>query len=160
MRRSFWIIALFFWVMGAPNARADSYADASFTCDTSCVDVPTDPLVTFPGPTIPVNFYGENFDVTLDPSDQGADTYTWGVGSNGSSWDFVITDTTNGKSDTSGWFTDGSYGKPYGSGSVCFTPPPPCVPTPEPGSGSLMLLGVGTAFLAWRIVGHSRPQAA
>lgn len=162
MRKSLWtwVLALLIGLVVTPRAHADSYADASFTCATSCVDVPADPLVTFPGPTIPVSFFGQNFDVTLDPSDQGTDTYTWGVGSNGSSWDFVITDTTDGKSDTSPWFGDGSNGKPYGYGSVCFTPPPPCVSTPEPSSASLLLLGVGLAFLAWRFMGRSHPQAA
>ena len=157
MRKSVWIVALlFFWVIGAPKVQADEYADATFTCDTSCVDVPTDPWVSFPSPTIPVNFFGQTFNMTLNQWDQPGDTYAWGVGSNGSSWDFVITDTTNGKSDTSGWFAYGSYGNPYGSGTVCFAP----VPTPEPSSASLLLLGVGILFLAWRIVGHSRLQTA
>lgn len=153
MRKSVWVIALFFLAIGAPNAHADSYADATFTCDASCVDVPTDPVVTFPGPTIPVSFFGETFDITLDPSDEDTDTYTWGVGLNGSSWDFVITDTTNGESDTSPWFADGPDGTPYGSGSVCFTS------VPEPSSGSLLLLGVGITLLALRFMGRSHLQA-
>ena len=155
MRKCLWMLALLIGLVVTPRAHADSYADASFTCDSSCVDVPTDPLVTFPGPTIPVSFYGQGFDITLDSSDKGTDTYTWGIDTKGSSWDFVITDTTNGKSDYSPWFADGSHGKPYGSGSVCFTPPPPCVSTPEPSSGGLLLLGVGLALLAWRFVGRS-----
>lgn len=155
MRKCLWMwMALLMGLVVTPRAHADSFADASFTCDSTCVDLPTDPLVTFPGATIPVTFFGQNFDITLDPSDKSTDAYTWSIGSNGSSWDFIITDTITGKSDTSPWFADGSNGQPYGNGSVCFTP------VPEPSSGSLLLLGVGIAVLALRFTGRSHLRAA
>lgn len=155
MRKCLWMwMAVLMGLVVAPRAHADSFADASFTCDSTCVDLPTDPLVTFPGATIPVTFFGQNFDITLDPSDKSTDAYTWSIGSNGSSWDFIITDTITGKSDTSPWFADGSNGQPYGNGSVCFTP------VPEPSSGSLLLLGVGIAVLALRFTGRSHLRAA
>jgi len=150
MRKWLWIMALLFGVVGAPNAQADSSLDATFTCTTSCVSVPTDPSVQFPGPTIPVIFFSETFNVTLNTLDNSTDSYTWGVGSTGSSWYFVINDITNGTSDPGPGFAIGGSGTPYGSGCVYFTTPPTA--TPEPGSGSLMLLGVGIAFLLWKFM--------
>jgi|SRR5208283_884915 len=143
MRKWLWIIALFFGVVGAPNALADSYVDASFTCTTSCVSVPTDPTVSFPSPIIPVNFFSETFNMTLNALDNATDTYTWGVESTASSWYFVTNDITNGTSDTGPSFAIGGSGTPYGSGYVCFTPGP----TPEPSPSALLLPGIGLMFV-------------
>lgn len=157
MRKWLWIMALLFGVVGAPNAQADSSLDASFTCTTSCVSVPTDPSVQFPGPIIPVDFFSETFNITLSVLDNPTDTYTWGIGLTGSSWYFQIDDITSGTSDTGPSFVIGGSGTPYGSGSVYFTVGPTA--TPEPSSGTLMLLGVGIAFLVSKFMGHSRTQA-
>jgi len=155
MRKSLWILVLLAGVVVAPNAHGQTDADVSFTCATACVSMPTDPLVTFPSPTIPITFFSETFSMTLDPSDKPTDTYTWDVGSSGSSWYFEIDDDTDGIFDRGPWYEIGGFGAPYGNGDVDFT----CLPTPEPSSGSLMLLGVGIAFLAWKFMGRSRPQA-
>jgi len=158
MQKSLWLLALLVGVVVAPNAQAQTDADVSFTCATSCASMPTDPFVTFPSPTIPITFFSETFNVTLDPSDSPTDTYTWGVESTGSSWYFLIDDNTDGIFDKGPSYSFGGSGAPYGSGGVYFT----CLPTPEPSSGSLMLLGLGIALVSWKwiFMGRSRSQAA
>jgi hypothetical protein len=136
----------------APKAHADTYTDASFTCTSSCVDVPVDPPVTFPSPTIPVIFFGQTFSITLNNFDRDTDTYTWGVGSSGSDWYFLIQDITNGLSNIGPSYQIGNSGTPYGNGGVYFTS------TPEPGSGILLLLGLAVGFLVWKFKDRSDPQ--
>ncbi|HTZ75556.1 MAG TPA: PEP-CTERM sorting domain-containing protein [Candidatus Aquilonibacter sp.] len=136
----------------APAAHADTYTDASFTCTSSCVDVPVDPPVIFPSPNIPISFFGQTFSITLNQLDQDTDIFTWSVGTNGSSWYFLIDDITKGLFDIGPSYTIGNSGTPYGGGGVYFTT------TPEPGSGMLLLLGAGIMFLAWKFRGNGRPQ--
>jgi len=153
MRKSVWILALLVGAFGASSAYADSF-DASFTCTTSCVDVPTDPGVIFPGPIIPISFFNQSFTITLNNYDNPTDTFDWSIGTNGSNWDFVITDVTNGYSNSGPSYQyDPSGGTPYGNGCVNFNT------VPEPGSVALLLLGVGMVFVARKRMGQSIFQA-
>jgi len=153
MRKPLWILALLVGALGASSAYADSF-DATFTCTTSCVAVPTDPAVNFPGPIIPVLFFSQSFTITLNNLDTPTDSFMWSIGTNGTGWDFVITDVTNGSSNTGPTFQLGpSGGTPFGSGSVDFNT------VPEPGSVALLLLGVGMVFVARKRMGHSISQA-
>lgn len=157
MRKWLWIAALLFGVVGVPNAQADSSLDATFTCTSSCVSVPTDPPVSFPSPIIPVDFFSQTFTIELNALDNATDSYTWGIGLIGSTWYFQINDITNGTFNVGPSYTIGGSGTPFGSGCVYFTSGP--TPTPEPSSGSLMFLSVGIAFLVWKFMGRRRPQA-
>jgi len=152
MRKSAWILVLFFWAIIAPAAHADTVEDASFTCDTTCVSVPTDPPVTFPSPNIPINFFNQSFNIILNSLDHSSDTYTWGVGLNNSNWFFEINDLTNGQCDYGPSFSYGGSGAPYGGGGVYFNCP---TTAPEPSSVSLLLLSLLAAFVLRKFL---RPQ--
>lgn len=153
MRKSIWILALLVGAFGASSAYADSF-DASFTCTTSCVDVPTDPGVSFPGPIIPISFFNQSFSITLNNFDNPGDNYNWNVETNSSGWWFVITDVTNGYSNSGPSFQFGpSGGTPYGSGCMNFTS------VPEPGAMVPLLVGVLMVFVAWKRMGQSISQA-
>jgi hypothetical protein len=155
MRKSLWIIALLLAATCAPNALADSF-DATFTCASSCASVPTDPLVTFPSPTVPVSFFSENFNITLNQWDAPTDTFTWQIGTISSSWFFEIDDLNTGKHDTGPSFSFGQGNPaPWGSGNVNFD----CVYVPEPTSIALLLLGLATVFVAHRRLRHGLVQA-
>lgn len=160
VRKSLWIVGLFLAVLitgfSAPSANADTAADVSFTCSTSCAGVPSDPLVTFPSPNIPINFYGQDFNVILNSLDKSGDTYTWEVESNGSNWYFLINDLTDGFSDQGPSFSISQFGDPFGNGGVEFKG----VATPEPSSASLLLVGLGVAFLAWKLRERNGQAAA
>jgi hypothetical protein len=156
MHKFLWILALVVAAVMAPSARADSF-DASFTCTGSCVDVPTDPGVYFPGPTIPISFFSQLFTITLNDFDNPTDFFTWNIQTNSSSWSFVINDVTNGWSNSGPSF---SYGQgqnaPYGNGCVNFNN----VRAPEPNSMALALLGVGMVFAARKRIRHSISQTS
>ena len=154
MRKYLWFVLLLGVVLVPTTARADSYADASFTCTGSCVDVPVDPPVTFPSPTIPVSFFGQTFSITLNQLDQDTDIYTWSIVTSGSDWSFLIDDITKDLLDLGPSYVIGNSGTPYGNGGVYFTS------TPEPSSGILLLLGAGLMFLAWKFKGYRRPQTS
>ena len=154
MRRLLLIVALLFGVICAPRAYADTF-DATFTCDSICVDTPADPPASFPSPTFPVNFFHHSFSMTLNALDKATDKFTWGVVLSASGWEFVIHDLTNGTTDTSQWFAFDKYGNPYGSGQVLF----PSVATPEPNSSTLLLLGLGIGLLVWKFRGYRRVQS-
>jgi hypothetical protein len=147
MRKSMWVVVLFVAaVVGAPSAHADSFADVSFTCAASCTSVPTDPLVSFPSPTIPINFFSQQFNMTLNSLDKSSDKYSWEVDWTDSSWFFVINDITNGLRDSGPGFSFDLFGKPHGDGDVNFD----CVSAPEPSSASLCFVGLGIALLGWK----------
>jgi len=158
MRKSFWIIALLALLLaatGAPSARADSF-DASFTCTGSCVSVPTDPFVSFPSPTIPVFFFSQSFNITLNLLDAPTDTFTWQVGTTSSSWYFEINDVNTGAQNVGPSFSLApGNSAPWGSGGVNFD----CVTVPEPNSIALLLLGVATVFVLRRRMRLALPQA-
>ena len=148
-------MALLLAVTGAPSAQADSF-DASFTCTSACVSLPTDPPVSFPSPIIPISFFSESFTITLNAFDNPADTFTWGIGSTGSNWYFEINDVTNGRSDDGPSFSFGpGNSAPYGSGCVNFSQ----VAMPEPSSIALLLLGVGIVFVSRKRIRQGFHQA-
>jgi len=151
MRKTIWILALAAAALCVPAARADSF-DASFTCTTSCVDVPTDPVVTFPSPTIPIFFFGQTFTITLNALDTPHDSFQWSVVQSGSFWYLLITDLTNGSSNYGQSFSiGGSNSAPFGSGGMWFTDN---VAAPEPSAGFLLVLGVGAVLLLWKLRGR------
>jgi hypothetical protein len=148
-------MALLVAVVAAPSAYADSF-DASFTCTSSCVAIPTDPAVWFPSPIIPISFLSESFTVTLNAGDTPTDAFTWEIWSGPSTWDFRISDLTNSTSDDGPSFGfDSHQGAPFGSGNVCFNH----VTAPEPGAFGLMLLGLGLVFAGRKRLSQGIPQA-
>ena len=150
MRKTFWVVGLLLVVAVAPAARADSF-DASFTCTAACASVPTDPVVWFPSPIIPISFYSKTFTVTLNSGDSPTDKYTWGIGSNSSNWYFQINDVTTGWSDSGPSFGFDQWNPaPFGSGCVNFDH----VLAPEPYSGALLLLGIACILLVRRRMRH------
>jgi hypothetical protein len=155
MRKSSWVVALLLVAINAPGVWADSF-DASFSCTTACVAVPTDPAVTFPSPTIPISFFSQSFTITLNAFDNPTDDFTWGIGTDSSGWHFEINDLTTGWSDDSSSFSFGQDGTPYGNGCVYFDHQS----MPEPSSLALMLLGIGIVFLARRRLRQSLPRAS
>ncbi|HVN07463.1 MAG TPA: PEP-CTERM sorting domain-containing protein [Patescibacteria group bacterium] len=156
MRKAIWILALAVAVLYVPTARADGF-DASFTCDSACSDVPTDPYVTFPGPTIPISFLGQSFSMTLNLFDKAGDQYAWTIGIKGTAWYLIITDLTNGLSDFGQSFSFGGNA-PFGGGTVHFDNLP--ANAPEPSSTELLLLGVGMLFAVWKLKQRGLPQAS
>jgi len=153
MRKSIWILVLAAAALCVPTARADGF-DASFTCTNSCIDVPTDPLVIFPSPTIPISFFSQTFTITLNSLDAPTDHYQWSVVLNGSVWSLLITDLTRGTSNGSSWFSWGSNPAPYGSGDMNFDS------VSEPSSISLLLLGLGMLLVVQKFVRRGLPQAS
>ena len=93
-------------------------------------------MVSFPSPTIPINFFSQQFNMTLNSFDLPTDNYTWGVGTSVSSWFFIIDDLTDGKIDDGPSFNFGNFGQPYGSGDVNFD----LTSAPEPNSARSHLI--------------------
>lgn len=159
---------LLFAMIGAPNARGDSYTP-TFSCEgpsyepyLTCPEFgapPTAPDVAFPSPTIDVSTRptfpsSPVFDITLASADLPTDVYFWGIDtgqepcSSGLCWvsTFGITDQTTGLTDS--MIEQGvSFGDPtYGlRGSLTFSPV--SAATPEPPPVILMLLGVGLLLM-------------
>lgn len=160
MRKLLWVVGFFLLptLLGilAPGAKADAVVDVSFTCSSSCAAVPTDPAVFFPSPTIPINFFSQQFNVTLNSLDKSSDQYSWQIDWTASSWYFVINDLTDGFGNAGPSFGFGQFGKPFGNGDVDFN----CVATPEPSSAALLLVGLGVAFLAWKFKDRNGRVAA
>jgi hypothetical protein len=164
MRKSWWIMLAVFAAaaVSAPNARADSFA-ATFTCNGTCLSTPTAPDVTFPSPAeIDVTWDGAIFDISLlGTGDLATDTYQFTAAqelqSSGTEvMVFNILDETTG-------IVSGATPLPIlhtktfdsDAGSLTFT----AVPTPEPGSLALMLLGVGLVFVMRRQNSRGHQQA-
>jgi hypothetical protein len=78
MKKSLWIIALLFVVIGTPNAHATSYT-ATFTYTGACAGgIPTAPDVSLPRITITETWDGFTGGVDLFfPFDSPADIYKW-----------------------------------------------------------------------------------
>lgn len=141
-------VLLLFVMIGAPNARADSY-DPVFTssCPQCAGFVPTAPAVSFPSPT--------EIDLTLDRTSFGAfpipspdapgDTYSWSyqaLFSESTSDTITISDLTDGQTVTE-TFLGGPVPGDNG-GSLVFSPASSAAPEPTP--ILLMLLGAGLIF--------------
>jgi hypothetical protein len=158
MRKSLWIIlAALFVAIGAPTASAETMYDATFTCyPEPCASVPTAPDVPFPSPTLDITLLGAFFSVALNSSDLPDDNYVWNLQFKDSTGhggpaipEIAISDVTKGTAGDIGQTSDpliGSSANEEGCltfTSTCPLPIPPPVCTPEPGSVTLMLAGVG-----------------
>lgn len=144
MRKTFCIISvLLISAIGAPRAHADSY-NPTFTCSGTCVSIPTAPAVSFPAPTtITETWDSLVFTITLPAGDLPTDMYQWTV------------DAKNTNSVTATILDQRTLDRPFDQllmpppiatldyGSLTFT----LVATPEPPTGSLMLVGIGLVLL-------------
>jgi hypothetical protein len=158
-------VLLLFAMIGAPNARADSYTP-TFSCtpplssDFGCYFVSngyTAPDVSFPSPTVQVTVSNEMYDVTLSTGDGPTDSYTYEFAEangtapppfhntlfGGLSIDDLTTGTMNNATDFLGY--DMVAPPLIGEGTLTFSPV--SAASPEPIPVILMLLGVGLIFL-------------
>ena len=150
-------------VVAAPNAHADS-SPVTFTCNAPCTSVPTAPSVTFPSPTLDITWDTVNVDITLNFADAASDSYTWSAqivhdsAGPAGGLEFNIFDITTG---------DSFIGFPpiilavsppdaSDSGTLSFTA---VAATPEPGSVTLMLAGIGCLLVLRKRMGQGLPQA-
>jgi hypothetical protein len=156
---------LLFALIGVPAAHADSYT-ATFTCPSGppgqplfyCPfgTVPTSPNVTFPVPTLNVQFGYLDADnvsvnVTLPASDSPTDSYTWffeeGNTPSGNTDGIKIVDETTNLTVTA--LNPPSFDQPYydgnSGGSLTFSQVSAAAPEPAP--IFLTLLGAGLIFL-------------
>ncbi len=153
MRKAIWVVPvlLLFAAIGAPNAYADSYTP-TFTCTDTCVSLPTAPAVSFPSPTtIQETWDTLVFTLTLASPDAFGDTYMWentysiSTAALASGIDISIIDETTGLTSSYSAGYGGLNPFPLGgtpitdTGVLTFS----AVSTPEPGTSSLMLIGIG-----------------
>jgi len=155
---------LVFAMIGAPNARADSYTP-TFSCtsipssDFGCYFIAngyTAPDVSFPSPTVQVTVNSHAYDVTLSAADAPTDSYGYEF-AEGSVYpapvntygDFLINDLTTGKTDSTSDFIGNFVAPPViGDGTLTFSPASAAAPEPAP--VILMLLGAGLIFFVTR----------
>lgn len=173
---------LLFAMIGAPNARADSYT-ITFTCPGPSANPaefcpesgtpPSAPDVSFPDPTLNVtNLDGSVYDVTLPAVDSPTDTYTWQWSTNGDpfitqsgpQWvdTLYVTDLTTGilnqvslQGGPDVPFTDPAF-TAYGPLTFSLVSDP----APEPAAVILMLLGVGLIVLMRRRSAFGKTRTA
>jgi PEP-CTERM motif-containing protein len=162
MRKSLWIIPvlLLFGAVVAPSVRADS---VTFTCTAHCpaaVLAPTALNVTFPSPALVISFDNQTLDLTLPSEDLDTDTYTWFTSNNL----FIISD-TNQAFDLGADVADDSGGNNPGDavvedmyGNLSFNNTTPPVSTPEPGTVTLMLVGIGLVLVVRKRIGLCHSQ--
>lgn len=168
-------VLLLFTVIGAPNARADSYTP-TFACETgplNCFGPPAAPSASFPGPTdltvtfaYPMNPSIPTFTINLSASDGPTDVYWWSYGSNQYPIEgmfvgnFQITDLTTNITNNMG--LSSATGLPYSDdisqGPLTFAPATSAAPEPTP--VILMLLGVGLIFFMRRRFAMRVPRTA
>jgi hypothetical protein len=170
MRRTLWTIPLLLMVITIllPCARADS---VTFSCTGDnnnenptpppfygpcLVAAPTAPDVTFPGPTLVVTWFSQTFDIALTSTWLDSDSYSW-LASNSS---FIIFDNTQSGLSVYAYPINTNLSIGGGAvqglsefGTLTFTPG--TVPAPEPGTGFLMLLGVGLVLVMGKHIASS-----
>ena len=137
----------------APLAHADTYT-ATF-CSGICTGDPTATDVSFPSPaTVQETWDGYTMTIPLAISDLPTDTYIWSVASgDDASYDvdyslfFNIYDETTAI-DSIVYENEPNLASQYLQGNLTFSNPPTA--TPEPGTGGLMLIGVGMLGLVMR----------
>ena len=152
MRKSLFIIPALFMVAAlvAPCARADS---VTFTCVATefvpcTVAAPTAPNVTFSssGTTLDITWDSQKFDITLPSGWLATDSFTWFASNNL----FIISNTSLGVSPpVEASINTNSPDVNDESGALTFTPGTVST-TPEPGTITLMLLGIGLVWLVMR----------
>lgn len=164
MRKTLWLIPvlLLFVAIGAPNAHADLF-HPTFTCTGTCsVAPPTAPNVSFPSPTsitetwFVIGVFTAPISLTLPATDSPADIYQWqNTNDILATPPFItlkITDLNNGVVTSVTETFNVSFARFTDSGNLTFTP------VPEPGTVSLMLLGIGlVAAMRKRIAQGTHP---
>ena len=155
------ILTLLIGAIVAPCAHADT---VTFTCTQDCpvgVAVPTAPDVTFSSPMLVITFDNQTLDLTLPPQDSDGDTYLWFTSNNY----FIISDTDQAF-DLGGDVADDSGGNLAGDavvedmgGDLSFNNTTPPVVSPEPGTVSLGLIGMGLVLLMRKRIARGLPQA-
>jgi len=161
MRKTMWmILALLLGAIVAPCVRADS---VTFTCTANCpadVPAPTALNVTFPSPALVISFDNQTLHLTLPSQDLDTNTYTWFTSNN----QFIISD-TNQAFDLGASVADDSGGNVVGdavvedmAGNLSFNNSTPPVPTPEPGTVTLMLAGIGLVLVMRKRIGLCHSQ--
>lgn len=150
MPKTMWmILTLLLGAIVAPCARADT---VTFTCLDLCLAAaPTAPDVTFPSPSLVITFDSQTLDLTLPSGDIDTDAYTWFTSNN---FFFIFDETTPG---APGEVVDNSEFVEDEGGSVVFTPSA-TVPTPEPGTVTLMLVGIGLVLVMRKRIGLCHSQ--
>ena len=148
-------------VIAAPSAHADSFAPIFTTngCTGTCL-LPTALDVTFPSPTtMDVTFGhfggGTITSVAIPSGDAAGDVYSWSAQELATSVSFILSDVTNGGTTFS---CDGFVDRTgaLSCGTLSFA----AVTAPEPSSATLMLVGVGLAFVMRKRIGQRLPQAS
>jgi hypothetical protein len=169
MRKLLWItLAALFVSVGASNANADSYT-VTFQCNGSCVapvPVVTNNPVAFPFPTLDVSWQGVGFVLTFDPILPGVveatDIITWEAFQNNyslgpnvpiysSNLEVILMDTRTSHHAIPGFVSIGIPGSNApgdidDSGILVISR----IPTPEPSSVALMLVGIGFLLVLLR----------
>jgi hypothetical protein len=165
MRKPLWLIpvAILIVALGAPAAYAGSDT-AAFTCQY-CPGGPAAPEtinnpVTFPGPTLDLQWDGMSFDITLPSVDGPGDGYGWSgyyLGGPDPTGEFSITDTNTDV--TTNVYPSGGDTTSFVDGGLTFTPVPG-VTTPEPSCVALTMLGVGFVLVMRKRLGYRLQQAS
>lgn len=156
MRNTMWVIlTLLLGAIVAPCVRADT---VTFTCTANCAaPAPTAPDVTFASPTLDITFDGQSLSLTLPSQDVDTDTYTWFTSNNL----FIIADTDQSfdlganVADISGG-EDGYTVVEDEGGTLTFTSP--TASTPEPGTVTLMMVGIGLVLVMRKRIGLCHSQ--
>ena len=147
MPKTMWmILTLLLGAIVAPCARADS---VTFTCSEFCLAaVPTAPDVTFPSAALVITFDSQILDLTLPIYDVDTDAYLWFTSNNF----FIISDTDQTLHfDLGASVADNSEDVEDEGGTLVFTPA--TVSTPEPGTVTLMLVGIGLVSVMRKRIG-------
>lgn len=160
MRKTMWmILALLLGAVVAPCVRADSVTFTCYTLGVCVVAPPTAPDVTFSssGTTLDITWYSQTFDVTLPGDWSDTDSMYWGA----SNSEFIIGD-NNHVFDLEPYVYPINTTLPSGAGiseggPLTFTSG--SVPTPEPGTSALMLLGIGLVLVMRKRIARGYPQA-
>ena len=151
MRKALWFIPVLFLLLAivTPCARADS---VTFTCTAMCLaPVPTAPDVTFPSPTLDITFDSQTLDLTLPGYDVDTDSFNWFTSNNL----FIVADNDQLYGQGSS-VADNSEAVEDEGGVLLFTTAP--ASTPEPGTVTLMLLGIGLVLVMRKRIGLCHSQ--
>lgn len=140
---------LLFAMIGAPNARADSYTP-TFTCTGTCstAGLPTAPDVSFPSPTEITITWGNAQPLTFTDLGEPTDSYTWFDQTSVNDGEVVenayVDDVTTNEFQSHTGF---AFDSPVGQETGTLTFSPASAATPEPSPAILLLLGAGLIFL-------------
>lgn len=149
MRKSLWImLAVLLALIAAPNAHADATPFGTYTveCLGPCA---SDPTVTVTATRIDFTVFGNSVDIT-GLSLTAGDLEGWNI-DNGL---LTVTDVTAGNLVVAP--IDLTFSTSNEGGIIVAA----TVPTPEPGSLGIMLLGVTLVFVLRKRMGQRLPQAS